>query len=434
MMTTNRHHRGILVRGPLNFRLFTVLGCVVTAMIGGCSSEEPTALVVVTDTDIQRPDVIDQIVVTLDTPSSSQTASQFLSAADEFPLYVTLVPTSGEPGPLVVQAEGFKAGASVVRRRSRVSMVPEGRISVLELHLLESCVGSVCEGTCTDLGCQPLSESALTTWAGTPPGLGNRTRCVIDEDCADDDFCNGDERCIEGVCAGGSDRICDDNILCTDDRCDNDEGACVFTPNNALCTAAANGMCDVENDCQYANCTPATCQDRPELCQTAQCVGNRCELTSTCVADKTCCAGSCVNMNCENPEDPCGVYACGATGCEVVDDRDGEPCSDGNACTTNDRCMGATCAGQTITCPEDDNACTRATCFPLGGGCGHAPDPTMSGQACDDGNGCTIDTRCNGPVCGGGQPPLGCQGSNCICESFGPSTYECLGSGCDAFF
>jgi hypothetical protein len=51
--------------------------------------------------------------------------------------------------------------------------------------------------------------------------------CRTDESCADGLFCNGAERCAEGVCLPGEPPDCDDDDMCTTDSCSDEEGACV---------------------------------------------------------------------------------------------------------------------------------------------------------------------------------------------------------------
>lgn len=73
-----------------------------------------------------------------------------------------------------------------------------------------------------------------------------------------------------------------------------------------------------------------------------------------------------------------------------------EPCDDGNACTLDDQCDGAGACrpGAPKTCEAlgpcfDQGACASAT-----GAC--SPSPKPPGVACDDGDPCTTDDRCDG--------------------------------------
>jgi hypothetical protein len=57
--------------------------------------------------------------------------------------------------------------------------------------------------------------------------------CSRNADCADDVFCNGDERCESGFCAAGAEPACDDDVDCTRDACDAEMEACTHTARNA---------------------------------------------------------------------------------------------------------------------------------------------------------------------------------------------------------
>lgn len=52
--------------------------------------------------------------------------------------------------------------------------------------------------------------------------------CSTDLECANGVFCDGAEVCVSGVCAAGAPVVCDDNVACTIDSCDEAIGACEF--------------------------------------------------------------------------------------------------------------------------------------------------------------------------------------------------------------
>ena len=98
------------------------------------------------------------------------------------------------------------------------------------------------------------------------------------------------------------------------------------------------------------------------------------------------------------------------------------PCDDGNACTSSDKCEGATCTGTVgVTCDdgdactndscdpetgctataivcEDDNVCTTNSCAPATG----CIFTNKIGTPCDDGNACTENEVCTNVSCSGG--------------------------------
>lgn len=82
--------------------------------------------------------------------------------------------------------------------------------------------------------------------------------------------------------------------------------------------------------------------------------------------------------------DPNSANNSASTSTSVTDNGQ---CSDGNACTTSDHCVGTTCVGGAPPNCSDSVACTVDTCDPVSG-CIHTPN----NAACDDSNICTADT------------------------------------------
>lgn len=181
--------------------------------------------------------------------------------------------------------------------------------------------------------------------------------------CNDGDACTVEERCIDGVCTGGvAGQACvDDGNPCTDEVCDHQVG-CMRTikPNRSRCDDG--NACTVDDLCIAGQCTSGgfkSCDD-----------GNPCT-TDTCGAD-----GQCVNT----------AFA-GAPG----------SCEDGNVCTVGDRCSAGACtAGSPRVCASDNNSCTSDACV-VGQGCVYAPLPNNS--TCSDSNACTVNDKCVGGAC-----------------------------------
>ena len=53
--------------------------------------------------------------------------------------------------------------------------------------------------------------------------------CESDGECDDRTWCNGQERCVSGFCRSGTRVDCDDEVECTEDRCDEDAQECIHT-------------------------------------------------------------------------------------------------------------------------------------------------------------------------------------------------------------
>lgn len=120
------------------------------------------------------------------------------------------------------------------------------------------------------------------------------------------------------------------------------------------------------------------------------------EIDGGCQSDDECSgqtAGACQTATCD--------LDLGA--CELVDDPDGTPCDDEDACTLDEQCVAGSCTGTAMNC-DDGDACTDDLCF--AGVCSHP----FNTAPCDDGNPCT-----SGDICGLGV----CQGSDNGCPCGG---------------
>lgn len=88
----------------------------------------------------------------------------------------------------------------------------------------DTCVAG---GTCSNLPLDALCEADERC---VPPVGCTAALCERDEDCADGNFCDGDEECIVGGCYEGPARDCNDGNVCTEDRCDPVLDRCVYEP------------------------------------------------------------------------------------------------------------------------------------------------------------------------------------------------------------
>ncbi len=266
------------------------------------------------------------------------------------------------------------------------------------------------------------------------PGDGAVPECELDEECSDDDPCNGVERCTGGRCEAGPAPGCADPFDCTTERCEPSFG-CRSSPDDSRCeddglectvercdptagcvSELAHAACDDGIACTEDVCDPdwpGGCRHAPidSRCGLARCdldlgcVGTECELDTDCVRGPCDATAECVLGRCERTP--------------VVDDRE---CDDGNPCTSRSVCVAGSCVGREETlCPGQP--CMR--CNPTGGGCdGSAFAP--AGTSCNDGNACTRDEACNADgACVSGVvracPSLG----PCRTNSCDPSTGLC---------
>ncbi len=174
------------------------------------------------------------------------------------------------------------------------------------------------------------------------------------------------------------------------------------------------------------SCIVAGCYPQSGGCGYADRVnGSTCDDGDACTGNGTCNTGSCtgaVPLDCDDGN-PCTTDSCDpALGC--VHTNNSDACTDGNACTVNDVCVGGTClAGAARDC-NDNNACTADSCDPISGACNHgipavcpAPDQCHLGGACDPSTGlCVNTTKPDGTACDDGSLCTtgdACQGGIC---------------------
>jgi hypothetical protein len=240
--------------------------------------------------------------------------------------------------------------------------------------------------------------------------------------CEDGNPCTLD-RCDPGVgCVSdgtGMLDACDDGNACTrDDACQGDvDGTCTGVDTSAECDdgdPCTRDACDPLAGCQHSVAAGAACDD-----------GNPCTAGDLCLPDGSCAGSS--PTDCDDGS-VCTADSCDpATGC--VHDGTGivGACDDRNVCTDNDVCRGdaaGTCAGtfRPLSECDDDNVCTVDTCHPQQG-CVH--DGSGIVRACSDGNACTAGDLCLGDAAGTcrGDQPVGCDdGNSCTADSCEPAT------------
>ena len=316
------------------------------------------------------------------------------------------------------------------------------------------------EGTPCDDGapCTADDRCANAACQGAPGACAECAGLFPGDPCSDGSFCTTDDRCT----------LTPDGLMCvgTTKDCASLDGPCtvgVCHPASGGCTQAlrpAQTPCDDGRPCTDATrCTDGVCAGGVALC--GQCTdlpsgapcddGNACTVGDACMPDGGLlrCAGS--PVDCAGPSGPCAVAICDAAtgGCVAAPLPDGAACEDGAPCTAGDVCTAGVCAGPQSLCGScagktagapctDDDPCTagdacvqsgdllrcqgspvvcaassdpcqRAHCDPAAGGCTLSDRP--DGTACDDGDGCLGDDRCEGGACVGNTPLCGpCQG------------------------
>jgi len=243
--------------------------------------------------------------------------------------------------------------------------------------------------------------------------------------CSDGVSCTTGETCRFAGCTGGTpdDNLCDDGASCTTDTCDaaND---CQYAPNHGLC-----------ND--SVACTS------PDLCDPSSPAAgaNGCVNTPN---DALCNDGVGCTVDTCHPVQDCQFApndtlcddgnTCTQDTCNPVTDCENTPltgpaCNDGVGCTLNDVCSAGLCAGTPDDALCDDGLpCTTDTCHPTLG-CRNPPTP--DGQPCDDGWTCTTGDVCTGGVCAGTPDDNLCGGgASCATGTCDPADPQADPDGC----
>jgi cysteine-rich repeat protein len=198
----------------------------------------------------------------------------------------------------------------------------------------------------------------LTLCAG-----GGAAACTGDADCSDTLYCNGIERCVEGVCVSGRPPGLDDEVGCTQDRCDEVRDKILHTPLDHRCSDGL--FCNGRERCQpLLGCRPG---NPPLIDDKVDCTLDRCDELKDLVFHDP------VDALCHDGNE-CTLDVCDpATGCTSSPEEGS--CDDRRACTTDDQCVDGVCVGVPSECGD---GVFRARC----------------GEECEDGNGWNWD-GCN---------------------------------------
>jgi thermitase len=107
---------------------------------------------------------------------------------------------------------------------------------------LATCIEDIddCEQVPDDSLCLPGEICDLNLGCVIP-------ECIVNEDCDDTMFCNGQEICNAGFCEFGAAIVCNDGVACTLDACNEVTDICSFVPNNGLCNIGES--CDLVLGC-----------------------------------------------------------------------------------------------------------------------------------------------------------------------------------------
>ena len=300
-------------------------------------------------------------------------------------------------------------------------------------------IGTQCVASAAGVVCVPLVElscAAEADCASLVTPTCHEARCgeggCVVAQAADGSPCGGSQVCWQGACVGsdgcGPEGGCEPGRLCVaqgeravcvpegqlgcdgpedcqpitappcaEVTCEPDEGRCALAP-RADGTSCGEHLICTQGTCRAACADSASC-DEGELCQ---------DLT-----DRA--GGVCQPITCTTPEDcdgilaglaPCEAVTCNSltNRCQIAKVPDNTSCDDGDLCNGVWRCVLGTCFEviEPVSCPQVPGApCTEFVCDSSSGAC--QPQPTLEGEACEDGNPCTSATACAGGLCTGGE-------------------------------
>ncbi len=185
-----------------------------------CAEATPTELVVVVDSELPVPSVIDEVRIEVEGASGlPRTSSALLAGAGSVSLPVTLGlrPRVAGDAPVSIRASGLRGGVRQVSTQVRTSFI-EGRRLVVRMALLSACVevecaeGETCapDGRCISADVDPIRFPPFML---TPPtrdaGSGGDAAAPLGEGaaCASDSACASlhcecvDFDCMQRVCA-----------------------------------------------------------------------------------------------------------------------------------------------------------------------------------------------------------------------------------------
>lgn len=155
------------------------LACLLV-VCSACTEEEVplTQLVIVSNSDIVVPTVMDDVRVTVFAPDGNDHLRNQPLTGDEaqpLPVTLTLVHAAGPTGLVDVTVSGYRGDRFLVERRARTSFL-RGEILSLRMDLTANCVGVRCEDadeTCVDAVCRDVDihPGSLTPFEGEPEPL-----------------------------------------------------------------------------------------------------------------------------------------------------------------------------------------------------------------------------------------------------------------------
>jgi len=250
--------------------------------------------------------------------------------------------------------------------------------------------------------------------------------CDADADCNNANACDGVETCSTTThhCVAGTVVTCTALDQChVVGTCNTTTGVCTNPPATDGASCSDGNGCTLNDTCQGGVCQPGpgkvcaaldqchvvgTCNTTTGVCSNpAKPNGTACNDGNACTVLDQCLGGQCIGVSADHQgtcddHNPCTDDSCNPAvvgGCVHINNT--ASCSDGNACTANDRCSGGQCVGGAAVNCDDHNPCTADACS-ASSGCAHTA--LADGTQCSDGTGnpasCFTGTCCSPALAG----------------------------------
>jgi|GEM_PF-2009916 len=275
----------------------------------------------------------------------------------------------------------------------------------------------------TNVDCSALNDACNVGACSAATGACVAVPKANGTSCDDGNLCTQASSCQAGVCQGTNPVTCAASDQCHDaGTCNAATGACVYpakangttcTDGNActqtdtcqsgVCTGQDAVVCSASDQCHSAgtcDTSSGTCSNPAKTNGTGCSDGDKCTQTDTCQGGV--CAGVTVTCSASDQCHTAGTCDASTGTCSNPVKKDGSSCSDGNACTTADKCVSGSCTAIAVVCTADQ--CHSAgTCNTTTGVCS-TPQSKQDGTTCDDNNKCTKSDTCVAGTCTGASP------------------------------
>jgi hypothetical protein len=309
----------------------SIVSGVLAVSLASCAAP-PTELIVVVDTDLAIPAVIDAIEVEVGGPRGArETERAPLSSRAALPLTLGVSPAGDRLGPIEVIATARRGASEVLRRRHSVTLL-RGETRTLVIHLVAACRSEACaaDRTCGEEGCTDIAidARALPEWTGTAPRLSPGDASMHLDGGARSD--GGPPRDAAGDARSGAADASADACPIARSRCGG--GACVDLESDLANCGACGAVCELAGgsetcsggDCAVASCDPGRgdCNAIPsDGCEAACAAGSACTTVCGTTGSLDCasvCAPACAPPpeTCNARDDDCdGGCEAGIPGC-----------------------------------------------------------------------------------------------------------------------